>query len=351
MNLELHPTLSDPPRLVPERLTNGFLTLPWRVGSDWRQAPLPTTHCLQDSNQVIGAFISLFRKQYPEIPTTFFLRSTELDGALKALGKTTIIHGVFDDLDKVEELAATHSIVLNCAASMNTALTEAILRGTRARKAKTGRNSVLYHLSGAGNFVDNSKTGNYIPTEHRFNDASPDDVRTITATNQPNGPCDELIFKAATAGEVNAYFVCPGGVYGHSPDHIGRSVGAASAFTTGVWADYMFRNVEDLGFGAYVGEGTSLFGIIHVDDVVSLMLLVFQKVLDTDDTYQPEDVYRNWYNGIDKEEPSKKLATAFAQVQYRRGKIPSPSTKSVPYEEAGFVARSVYHSSSYMEPG
>lgn len=242
-------------------------------------------------------------------------------------------------MDKVEELAAAHPIILNCASSQYQPLTEAILRGTRTRKAKTGRESVLYHLSGAGNFVDNSRTGSYVATEHRFNDASPDDVRTITAANEPNGACDELIIQAVTAGELKAYFVCPAGVYGHSADHIGRTVGLASAYAPGVWVDYMLRNVEQLGFGAYVGEGTSVFGTIHVDDVVSLMLLVFQKVLDTADAYEPEDVYHNWYIGVDKEEPSKKIATAFAHVQARRGKISLPVTKSVPYEQAGFVAR------------
>ena len=302
---------------------------------------LSTPQYLWISDQDTGAFIPLFRKEYPDIPITFFLRTIELDSALQALGGTTIVHGVFDDLDKIEELAAAHAIVLNCAASMNVPVTEAILRGAITFKKATGKNSVLYHLSGAGNFVDNSRSGSYVPTKHRFDDAQADDVRTITAANEPNGACDELIIKAANRGEVNAYFVCPGGVYGHSVDHIGRAVGVASAYAPGVWVDYMLRNIEQIGFGPYVGDGTSVFGIVHVDDVVALMLLVFQKIIDRIDVYEPDDAYQNWYNGVDKEEPSKQLATAFAQVQFRRGKILSPTIHSVSYEEAGSVARSV----------
>ncbi|PON21918.1 hypothetical protein TGAM01_v209174 [Trichoderma gamsii] len=203
---------------------------------------------------------------------------------------------------------------------MDPSVTDAILRGVRTRKSQTGTTSVVYHLSGAGNFVDNSESGDYIPTEHRFDDANPDDV-------------------PAEKGEAKVYFVCPGGTYGHSERHVGKSVGSASAFAPGRWVDYMTQNIESLGFGVYVGSGTSVFGVVHVDDIVSLMMLVYQKILDTADNYKPEDVYRYWYNGIYREEPSKKVAAALAKLQARRGKIPSSETKSVAYNDAGFTAR------------
>jgi hypothetical protein len=261
-----------------------------------------------------------------------------LDGVLRGLGNTTIVHGTFDQLDKIERLASSHPFVFNFAASMNVPVTEAIIRGARTRKVQTGATSVVYHLSGAGNFVDNSKSGDYIHTDHRFDDANPDDVRTVSAANLPNGPCDELLFVAATKGEAKVYFVCPGGTYGHSHRHIGRSVGSASAFAPGRWVNYMTQNTEALGFGAYVGSGTSVFGVVHVDDIVSLTMLVYQKILDTVDSYRPGDVYHYWYNGIYSEEPSKKIAAAFAKLQARRGKITSPEIRSVTYEDAGFTS-------------
>lgn len=249
------------------------------------------------------------------------------------------MHGTFDQLDEIEKQASLHPVVLNFASSLDVPVTEAIVKGARNRKAQTGETSVIYHLSGAGNFVDNSKTGEYIPTDHRFDDANPDDVRTITAANLPNGPCDAVLFAAATKGDAKVYFVCPGGTYGHSLRHIGRSVGSASAFAPGRWVDYMTQNAEAVGFGAYVGSGTSVFGLVHVDDIVSLTMLVYQKILDTAEAYQPEDVYRHWYNGVTSEEPSKKIATAMAKLQARRGKIPSPEIRSVAYKEAGPTAR------------
>ncbi|KAM0512076.1 hypothetical protein ACHAPE_009224 [Trichoderma viride] len=291
------------------------------------------------SGQIGGAFIASFREKYPQIPITFYLRSVELDGILHDFGHTTVVHGTFDQLDEIESLASSHSLIFNFASSMDPSVTDAILRGVRTRKTKTGTTSIVYHLSGAGNFVDNSESGDYIPTDHRFDDANPDDVRTITAEYLPNGPCDELLFAAAEKDEAKVYFVCPGGTYGHSERHIGKSIGSASAFAPGRWVDYMTQNIESLGFGVYVGSGTSVFGVVHVDDIVSLMMLVYQKILDTADNYKPEDVYRYWYNGIYREEPSKKVAAALAKLQARRGKIPSSEIKSVAYKDAGFTAR------------
>ncbi|KAL9481115.1 hypothetical protein ACSS6W_005901 [Trichoderma asperelloides] len=287
----------------------------------------------------IGAFITHFREKYPEVSITFYLRSVELDGVLRNLGNTTVVHGTFDQLHEIEKLASSHSQIFNFASSIEPSVTDAILRGVRTRKSQTGTTSVVYHLSGAGNFVDNSESGEFIATDHPFDDANPEDIRTITAANLPNGPCDELLIAAANEGDAKVYFVCPGGTYGHSEHHIGRSIGSASSFAPGRWIDYMTQNIESLGFGVYVGSGTSVFGVVNVDDIVSLMMLVYQKILNTTDNYEPEDVYRYWYNGIYREEPSYKIAAALAKLQARRGKITSSETKSVAYKDAGFTAR------------
>lgn len=69
---------------------------------------------------------------------------------------------------------------------MNHLVTDAILRGVRTRKSQTGTTSVVYHLSGAGKFVDTNESGGFIATDHPFDDANPEDIRTITAANLPN---------------------------------------------------------------------------------------------------------------------------------------------------------------------
>ena len=291
------------------------------------------------SGQVGGAFLSVFRRAHPNNPITAYLRSTALDEALKALGNVTIIHGTFEEYDRIEQLAASHEIIINCAASFNPPLTSVILKGIQNTKAvRAPKKPILLHLSGTGNFVDHSKTGEYVPKGQKFNDSNPDDVRKIDASYPPNGATDELILAAAAKGEVNALFVCPGGIYGQSADHIGASIGAAAAKAAGVWVLWTLKNVTELGFSPYVGPGTSIIRLVHVDDVVSLMMLVYQKALDTWDTYKPEDVYTHFYVCVDEAPESKKVAQAFGEMLYRDGKIASPAPRQVPYEEAGTTA-------------
>ena len=78
--------------------------------------------------------------------------------------------------------------------------------------------------------------------------------------------------------------------------------------------------------------------MVHVDDVVDLTMLVFQKALDTWDTYKPEDVYGHYYIAFDEQPEQKPIAEAFAQKVYSQGKIKAPVAKSVGYEEAGKLA-------------
>ena len=280
--------------------------------------------------------MTVFRKTHPSIPITAYLRSTVLDAALTALGNFTIIHGTFEEHSKIEELSATHSIIVNCAASFNLPVTEAILKGIRATKVPN--KPILLHLSGTGNFVDRSKLGTYIPQEHPFNDSNPDQVRKIDASYPPNGACDQLILAAAAKGEVNALFVCPGGIYGTSENHIGLTVGAASAKAPGVWVLWNMENIQELGFSPYVGPGTSIIRLVHVDDVVDLTMRVFQKALDTWDTYKPEDVYSHFYIAVNDAPEAKPVAEAYGELMFRMGKIASPVPKQVTYEEAGKVA-------------
>ena len=287
-----------------------------------------------------GAFMTVFRKRHPDVPITTYLRSTALDTALAALGNITIIHGTFEEHAKVEELSASHSIIINCAASFNPPLTEAILKGIR--RTKTPRKPILLHLSGCGNFVDGSELGIHIPQVRPFDDSNPDHVRKIDASYAPNGACDALILEASAKGDVNAFFVCPGGIYGTSSNHIGLAIdgGAANKSPLGVWVLWNLENVQELGFSPYVGPGTSVIRLVHVDDVVDLMMRVFQKAVDTRDLYRPGDAYGNFYIAVDDSPlEARAVADAYGELSFRMGKTVSPAAKQVTYAQAGKVAR------------
>jgi nucleoside-diphosphate-sugar epimerase len=264
---------------------------------------------------------------------TVFLRSTIYDQALKGLG-VAIVHGTYADTTEVEQLVSKHSFVINVGSSWDTALTKAILRGAQVESGE--KKKTLIHMSGAGNFVDGGKFGNYVPQEHPFNDANPDDVRKIGPA-MLNGACDELVLKAASAGILNAFIVCPGGIYGLGSDN--AVTNGTTEPSIGIWARWMVENVINLGFSPYIGEGTAVFPTIHVDDVVQLMFLVFKRALSMWDTYMPEDAHKYFYLGVDERFEAKTLATAFAEYVSKTGNLGSVKTKQVNFEEAGTVAR------------
>ncbi len=96
--------------------------------------------------------------------------------------------------------------------------------------------------------------------------------------------------------------------------------------------------MENLGFSPYIGEGTAKWAVVHVDDVVDLTMLVFQRALDTWESYRPEDVYGHYYIAFDEQPEQKPIAEAFAEVVWRMEKIEKPVARSVGYEEAGKLA-------------
>jgi nucleoside-diphosphate-sugar epimerase len=291
----------------------------------------------------LGAFVKGFRQAYPETKTTVYLRTTVLGEAIRSLPNTTVVHGDLEkDLDELKSLISEHDIVINMANSRDTTINSAIVDAIRNRKSSS--KGILLHLSGTGNFSDNSKEGIPSTAAGYFVDTNPDQVRRINSTMAPNGPSDEILIKAALDGDAIVYFVCPAGIYGASEDHIARLAGeSASKYynTPGVWAGWMIQNIETLGFSPYVGPGNNIFWTVHVDDVVSLIMLVYKRIVKVGQKYKPEDVTKNWYIAATQQHEPKNVAEAFGEMMARKGKIPQGAVRSVPYDQAGITARYV----------
>ena len=145
------------------------------------------------------------------------------------------------------------------------------------------------------------------------------------------------MLKAASAGIVNGFIICPGGIYGLGAENAVTDDTAAPSL--GVWASWTVQNISSLGFSPYIGEGTAVFPTIHVDDVVQLLFLIFEKALDMWDTYELEEAYKNFYLGVDERHGGRTLTTAFAEFVSATGKLDPVQTKQVTFEDAGTVAR------------
>jgi nucleoside-diphosphate-sugar epimerase len=292
----------------------------------------------------LGPFLKVFRQAYPDLPITVLLRTTVLDDAMSKLGNVTIVHGDLEkDVDKLKSLVSEHDIVVNMANSRDVPINSVILDGLRNHNDKS-KKGIIIHLSGTGNFVDGAEDGILSTAAGIFVDTNPDQVRKIDANYPPNGASDELFLKAALAGEVITYFVCPAGIYGTSKNHVAHDAGekgAKYANTPGIWTGWMMENVETLGFSPYVGLGNNMFWAVHVDDVVSLMMLVCKKIIETGQNYAPTDVLHNWYVAATQHPEPKKVAEAFGKMMARKGKIAKNDVRQVPFDQAGITAKFV----------
>jgi nucleoside-diphosphate-sugar epimerase len=278
---------------------------------------------------------------FPDFKYTIVLRTDALDEAAQSLSNDiAIVHlDLSSDRQKAEDLISQHDIVLDLANSREVELANLVLAGTSRYKAEKGRNAILLHLSGAGNFSDDSTTGVYIPNPDPFDDTNEDHVRKINSSMMPNGAADEVVINAAAKGEVNAYIVCPGAVYGTSKDHFALRAktpeGQRYARSLGVWTQWMFDNIVAHGYSPWVGPGTAEIATVHVDDVVSLTVLVLRKALSVGHSYQPEDVYRHFYLAVVDSVKAQPLASLFAYAAYRLKLTPTASGRSVQLRSEG----------------
>ena len=104
---------------------------------------------------------------------------------------------------------------------------------------------------------------------------------------------------------------------------------------------WILESIQESGWSPFVGSGTSIIHLVHVDDVVDLMMPIFQKTLDTWITYGLEDVYSNIYDAMNEAPEAESVAETYRELVFRMGKIASPTVKQVASEEAGKVAERV----------
>lgn len=115
---------------------------------------------------VAASAIILLKKAYPNFHLTVYIRNPEPDEYMtKTVGVDKIVHGEFDDTEKISALAAEHDIVVDCSWH-NLSLTRAIIAGLKQRPA--GSTRILHHVSGAGNFIDGG-VGEPVPNARMFN--------------------------------------------------------------------------------------------------------------------------------------------------------------------------------------
>ncbi|EXJ61426.1 uncharacterized protein A1O5_11741 [Cladophialophora psammophila CBS 110553] len=263
------------------------------------------------------------KEEYPNLPVTVFLRNNALDVYLyETAGVQRIVHGTFDERDKIIALAKEHDVVINVGSSWDVPLSEAIVEGLNQQPET--KKKTLMHMSGAGNFVDKRWTdGAFHPEAKIWDDNNPEDMKLINPSMLNGGP-DTVILNAGKRGKIGTYIVFPSGIYGEA---------AGPVPALGVVQLIFREKAKELGFVPYIGEGSAIFNCLHVNAIAPFMLKVLDLALQ-DDTPQGS-VYERCFLIGGEEIPWKNASEAFAKVLHTEGLVPSPQARSVTLEEAG----------------
>ncbi|KAJ9607273.1 hypothetical protein H2200_008346 [Cladophialophora chaetospira] len=273
---------------------------------------------------LVGSHLVLALKdKYPDFPVTVFLRNTSLDTYLHDTASVRrIVHGTFDEKDKIVALAKEHDIVINVGSSWDVGLSEAIVEGLNQQPE--GKKTTLIHMSGTGNFVDKRwKDGASHPEAKVWDDNNPEDMKLINPSMLNGGP-DTVVLNAGKEGKIRTYIVFPSGIYGEA---------AGPVPALGVIQLVFREKVKELGFVPYVGQGTAIFNNLHVRSITPFMLKVLDHALQEQ---SPQgSVYERCYLIGGQEVPYKEVSEAFAKLFYAEGLTSSSEAKSVPLEEAG----------------
>ncbi|KAH8705805.1 hypothetical protein BGW36DRAFT_368196 [Talaromyces proteolyticus] len=271
---------------------------------------------------MLGASLSRqLKEKYPNWPLTVYFRNVQADYWFRnVVGVDTIEHGAFEDTAKVRALAAEHDIVINTGSSFDPTLSQAIVEGLKQRRGS--QKGTLIHVSGGGNFIDLRKDGKYSPDSKVWNDANEDDIKLINSS-MLNGAADRLILDAGNEGNINTFIVCQALTYGVAEGPL-PSLGIGYKILTG--------NAKSIGFVPYVGDGSALLSVIHVNDALNFILKIVDLAVSEVVTGPAESRYYNIYG---ERVAWKDVATVLARTLHKKGLFSSSEARSVPIEQAG----------------
>jgi len=272
---------------------------------------------------LVGSHLILELKDaYPEFPITVYLRNAGIDTYLKqTAGVQRVVHGTYDEFDKIASLSKEHDIVINVGSSWDTKLSEAIVAGLEQRPDE--KKTTLIHMSGAGNFVDKTwSDGAHHEGAKIWNDDNVEDMKLLNPAMLNGGP-DEVVLNAGKEGKIGTYIVFPPVIHGESLGPI-RALGVIQLL--------MQEKVKELGFVPYVGEGSAIVNAIHVKDVTRFMLLLLALSLREN---PQNSVYERCFIIGGLGEPWKDVADAFAKALHAKGLTKSAEAKRVDLKDAG----------------
>jgi len=257
-----------------------------------------------------------------DLSITLYVRSAEKADKLEALGLGFKV--VVGTVVELEAAAAVNQIVINCAASDDLPVTEAILKGAKRFHETNGKPLSLIHTSGSGCIIDNA-LGQFA-TDKIYDDLDTEELNALPVT-QWHRHVDIPITEAAKEGYVTSYLVAPGFIYGLAT---GRFVDAELVNPVGTVLLGVAMGALMVGQGALVGPQKNIWHCAEIHEVVDVYLIILNAILEGKTLPSGPEGYYFVENGpIVTFDICKKVAEAL----YDLGKLKSADFREYTNEE------------------
>lgn len=122
------------------------------------------------NKSILGSVFVDLKKAFPEANFTATTRSSSGVQALTAAGAKAVVldPATADYHETITNLASKSDVVINLADCDDLPLAEAVLKGLKLYKERTGKVTTLIHTSGTAVFFDDTKDGSYKPNGHFY---------------------------------------------------------------------------------------------------------------------------------------------------------------------------------------
>jgi len=281
-----------------------------------------------------GTLLVPLLTEYPSATIVVLVRKPEAGVIVKELApsRITIVQGSHSNLELIQAEAAKADLVINTADCDDVALTKSIIKGLGDRENK----GILIHTSGSAVIFDGDLNGVLSSRGQKvWDDTNLEDMHAIPVA-APHRPVDLEIINSHNEGAVDGHIVCPTLVYG---------VGTGPVNKRSIQIPKLVEIALRWRAVVHVGEGTNIWGNIHINDLIQLYLAVIKNAIFEHQKATHNDGYQNYFFASSGENSIRSITELIAPLLYKKGFVDSPHAQSVTQEEEPVLAMYLGHTS------
>ncbi|KAL4737750.1 hypothetical protein BDV11DRAFT_216430 [Aspergillus similis] len=268
-----------------------------------------------------GEVLHALDNTHREYEIAALIRSAEkASKVLAAYPRVKVVSGNLDDASVIEEEVKKSDVVIHAASNKHIASVEAIARALKGR-----RDAYYVQVTGAsvlgGPEIDANAYGE--PSDRLYDDLGGiQAVRDLIRAYPDRRAVDNFILSLAGSGPRTA-IIFPPIIFG---------TGSGPVNQRSIQVPSIAKNALKEGQAAYVGQGLSRWGAIHIADLAQLFVKLVEKAAEggSDDVWDENGLYF----AESGEESFKDIAGLVAEEIYKQGYTDKPcSVRSITPQE------------------